>query len=207
MAVLDPLKVSISLAASTPMVIDVPDFPADPSRGTHKVTFSDVVYIERSDFKEVAPNNQYKRLTVAQSVGLRHTGYVLSITEVIKDKDNKIVELKTIGTPVANTKKPKAFIHWVSEPITCEVRLYERLFHHKNPEDSKEVPGGYLEDCNRDSLQVIHNAMIDSSIKDAKTYDKFQFERLGFFSVDPDSTAKKIVFNQTVTLKEDVGKE
>ncbi|KFM68600.1 putative glutamine--tRNA ligase, partial [Stegodyphus mimosarum] len=126
MAVLEPLKVSISLACSTPILLDVPNFPADPSKGTHKVTFSDVIYIEQSDFKEVSPNNQYKRLSVAQPVGLRHTGYVISVKEVIKDKNNKIVELKTIGTPVANAKKPKAFIHWVAEPLECEVRLYER---------------------------------------------------------------------------------
>lgn len=207
MAVLEPLKVTISLACTTPIELDVPNFPVDPSKGTHKVTFTNVVYIEQSDFKEVTPNNQYKRLTVAQPVGLRHTGYVISVTEVIKDKNNKIVEVKTIGTPVVNTTKPKAFIHWVSEPIVCEVRLYERLFHHKNPEDTKEVPGGYLSDCNKDSLKCITDAFIDKSVKHAKVYDKFQFERLGFFSTDPDSTREKLIFNQTVSLKEDSGKD
>lgn len=207
MAVMEPLKITITLACDTPVQLDVPNFPAESSKGTHKVIFSNVVYIEQSDFKEVAPNNQYKRLTVAQPVGLRHTGYVISVTEVIKDKANRVIEIKTIGTPVANAKKPKAFIHWVSEPLTCEVRLYERLFYHKNPEDSKEVPGGFLSDCNKNSLQCITNAYVDSSVKNAKVYDKFQFERLGFFSVDPDSTSEKLVFNQTVTLKEDAGKD
>ncbi|XP_035207876.1 glutamine--tRNA ligase-like [Stegodyphus dumicola] len=207
MAVLEPLKVSISLASSTPILLDVPNFPADPSKGTHKVIFSDVIYIEQSDFKEVSPNNQYKRLSVAQPVGLRHTGYIISVKEVIKDKNNKIVELKTIGTPVANAKKPKAFIHWVAEPLECEVRLYERLFKHKNPEDPKEVPGGFITDCNKKSLQCISSAFVDTSVKEAKVHDKFQFERLGFFSVDPDSTSEKLVFNLTVSLKEDAGKD
>ncbi|GBN04777.1 Glutamine--tRNA ligase [Araneus ventricosus] len=207
MAVLEPLKVRISLPCKTPILIDVPDFPADPSRGHHKVTFSDVIYIDQSDFREILPNNQYKRLTIGQPVGLRHAGYVISVTEVKKDENNQIIEVQTIGTPVAVSKRPKAFIHWVSEPVTCEVRLYERLFNHKNPEDSKEVPGGFITDCNPNSLRCIKNAMVDKSVKGAKIYDKFQFERVGFFSVDPDSTPDKLVFNQTVSLKEDAGKE
>lgn len=207
MAILEPLKVQISLPSKTPTFIDVPDFPADPSRGHHKVVFSDVIYIDQSDFREILPNNQYKRLTIGQPVGLRHAGYVISVTEVIKDESNKIIEVRAIGTPVAVGKRPKAFIHWVAEPITCEVRLYERLFNHKNPEDPKEVPGGFITDCNPNSLKTIKDAMVDQSMKDVKVYDKFQFERVGFFSVDPDSTPDNLVFNQTVTLKEDAGKE
>ncbi|XP_055939600.1 probable glutamine--tRNA ligase [Argiope bruennichi] len=207
MAIVEPLKVRISLPCKTPIVIDVPDFPADPSRGHHKVTFSDVIYIDQSDFREILPNNQYKRLTIGQPVGLRHAGYVISVTEVIKDGNNQIIEVQTIGTPVAVSKRPKAFIHWVSEPVTCEVRLYERLFNHKNPEDAKEVPGGFITDCNPNSLQCFKNAMVDKYVIGAKVYDKFQFERVGFFSVDPDSTPDKLVFNQTVSLKEDAGKE
>ncbi|GFQ85107.1 glutamine--tRNA ligase, partial [Trichonephila clavata] len=207
MAVLEPLKIRISLPCETPVLIDVPDFPADPSKGHHKVVFSDIIYIDQSDFKEILPNNQYKRLTVGQPVGLRHAGYVISVTEVIKDESNTIIEVRTIGTPVAVSKRPKAFIHWVAEPITCEVRLYEKLFNHKNPEDPKEVPGGFITDCNPNSLRIIQNAMIDKSMKDVKVYDKFQFERVGFFSVDPDSTPENLVFNQTITLKEDAGKE
>ncbi|GFW58020.1 probable glutamine--tRNA ligase [Trichonephila clavipes] len=207
MAVLEPLKIRISLPCETPILIDVPDFPADPSKGHHKVVLSDVIYIDQSDFKEILPNNQYKRLTIGQPVGLRHAGYVISVTEVIKDENNTIIEVRTIGTPVAVSKRPKAFIHWVAEPITCEVRLYEKLFNHKNPEDPKEVPGGFITDCNPNSLRTIKNAMVDKSMKDVKVYDKFQFERVGFFSVDPDSTPENLVFNQTVTLKEDAGKE
>jgi glutaminyl-tRNA synthetase len=104
-------------------------------------------------------------------------------------------------------KKPKAFIHWVSNPINIEVRLYERLFKHKNPEDVNEVPDGFLSDINENSLTILDGAMADKYISGAKVFDKFQFERSGFFSVDQDSeTAGKLVFNRTVSLKEDSGK-
>uniref|UniRef100_A0A8W8LK26 glutamine--tRNA ligase n=2 Tax=Magallana gigas TaxID=29159 RepID=A0A8W8LK26_MAGGI len=103
-------------------------------------------------------------------------------------------------------EKPKGFIHWVSDPLVCEVRLYERLFFHKNPEDPSEVPGGFLSDINPESLKIIPQAYVDSTVKDAKVLDRFQFERLGFFAVDRDSTPAKMVFNRTVTLKEDPAK-
>jgi len=94
----------------------------------------------------------------------------------------------------------------VCDGLTCEVRLYERLFRHKNPEDPIEVPGGLLSDCNSDSLVVVANALVDRSVSGAHVYDKFQFQRIGYFSVDPDSSPAKLVFNRTALLKEDVGK-
>ncbi|CAF5126162.1 unnamed protein product, partial [Rotaria sp. Silwood1] len=99
--------------------------------------------------------------------------------------------------------KPKGFIHWVSHPNKCEVRIYEKLFLHPNPEDRKEVPNGFLSDINPNSLTINSNALADDGIKNAKILDKFQFERVGYFSVDSDTTNDKYVFNQTVTLKED----
>ncbi|KAG8181227.1 hypothetical protein JTE90_002909 [Oedothorax gibbosus] len=206
MAVLDPLKVTIKLPFEGSIEVEVPNFPADNSKGTHKITFSNVIYIDQADFKEVLPNAQYKRLSVGQPVGLRHAGYVISVEEVIKDKNNQIQELRTIGIPSNATAKPKAFIHWVADPLACEIRLYDRLFKHKNPEDTKEVPGGFVTDCDPDSL-IVKDALVDQSVKGAKVYDKFQFERVGFFSVDLDSRPDKLVFNQTVTLREDSGKE
>jgi len=114
---------------------------------------------------------------------------------------------------LTETNKPKAFIHWVCNPVTCEVRLYDMLFKHKNPEDPQEVPGGFLSDCNVDSLKTLTNSLIDRSIANSKVYDRYQFERIGFFAVDPDSTNDKIhnnqhklVFNRTVLLREDSGK-
>lgn len=138
-------------------------------------------------------------------MGLRHAGQVLKVTEVKKDANGKILELICTCESVEKTEKPKAFIQFVSNPLEIEVRLYESLFIHKNPEDPSEVPGGFLSDCNMDSLTVL-KAFVDQSLKAAKVYDKFQFERIGFFSVDPDTKDQKFVFNRTVTLKEDAGK-
>jgi len=206
MAVLEPLKVSIvNLPPDTPTTIRVPNFPADDTKGFHEVPMSRMVYIEQSDFREMGDKN-YKRLTCHQSVGLRHANLVISVSKVHKDGSGNITELEVTYTKMENAEKPKAFIHWVANPVVCEIRLYERLFIHKNPEDSSEVPGGFVTDCNQDSLHVLPNAFVDVSATGAKVFDKFQFERNGYFSVDPDTTADKLVFNRTVTLKEDPGK-
>lgn len=118
-----------------------------------------------------------------------------------------MIEIQVNATPIDQVeKKPKAFIHWVSKPLKCEVRLYERLFNHKNPEDKDQVPGGFLSDCNRDSLKRIENALVEDSILGSKIYDKFQFERVGFFSIDPDTKDNHFVFNRTVLLNEDKSK-
>ncbi|XP_013387414.1 glutamine--tRNA ligase [Lingula anatina] len=205
MAVLDPLKVTITNFPSETTEIEVPDFPAEESRGSHKVSFGKTIFIEKTDFKEKNEKG-YKRLAPDQPVGLRHAGFVISVEKVIKDNDGSVCELEVSCKKVADAEKPKAFIHWVADPVICEVRLYERLFRHKNPEDPNEVPGGFLSDCNKDSLTVLPSAMVDQSVRGAKVYDKFQFERQGYFSVDPDWTEKKLVFNRTLTLKEDPGK-
>uniref|UniRef100_A0A667Y9U7 Glutamine--tRNA ligase n=1 Tax=Myripristis murdjan TaxID=586833 RepID=A0A667Y9U7_9TELE len=207
MAVLEPLKVTITnLPENAKSDVRVPDFPANEAKGSHVVPFTRTIFIEQSDFREVMEKG-YKRLTPEQPVGLRHAGYVIFVQRVIKDSQGKVVALEvTCCSSTETAEKPKAFIHWVSQPLKCEVRLYERLFLHRNPEDPSEVPGGFLSDINPNSLQVISSAFVDSSVKGAKVFDKFQFERVGYFSLDPDSTADKLVFNRTVTLKEDPGK-
>uniref|UniRef100_A0A7N8XW69 Probable glutamine--tRNA ligase n=1 Tax=Mastacembelus armatus TaxID=205130 RepID=A0A7N8XW69_9TELE len=206
MAVLEPLKVTITnLPESSKSDVRVPDFPANEAKGSHTVSFTRTIFIEQSDFREVMEKG-YKRLTPEQPVGLRHAGYVISVQKVIKDAQGKVVELEVTCCSSETAEKPKAFIHWVSQPLVCEMRLYERLFLHKHPEDPSEVPNGFLSDINPNSLQVISSALVDTSVKGANVYDKFQFERVGYFSLDPDSTADKLVFNRTVTLKEDPGK-
>ncbi|KAL8558848.1 putative glutamine--tRNA ligase [Nucella lapillus] len=206
MAVLDPLKVVIqNFPADHPGVVTVPNFPADESKGSHSVPLTSTIYIERSDFREEADKN-YKRLAVNQTVGLRHAGLVIIVDKVVKDGEGQVTELVVKCGTATDSAKPKAFIHWVSQPLHCEVRLYETLFHHRSPEDPSEVPGGFLTDVNKDSLTVLRHVLVDTSVKKAKMYDKFQFERNGFFSVDPDSSPDKLVFNRTVTLKEDPGK-
>ncbi|KAJ7317122.1 hypothetical protein JRQ81_003284 [Phrynocephalus forsythii] len=207
MAVLEPLRVTITNFPTPHKVMEVlvPNFPADETKGFHKVPFQPTVYIEQSDFREV-PDKGYKRLAPGQPVGLRHTGYVITVQNIIKDARGHVQELEVTCTKSEAAEKPRAFIHWVSDPLVCEVRQYERLFLHKNPEDPTEVPGGFLSDVNPDSLCVIEEALVDRSVCGAKLFAKFQFERLGYFSVDPDSTEAKLVFNRTVTLKEDPGK-
>lgn len=206
MAVLEPLKVTITnLPPGAPSTISVPNFPANEAKGFHSVPFRKTLFIEQSDFKENADKN-YKRLALNQPVGLRYANLVISVTKVHKNSLGFPVELEVSCLPTSEAEKPKGFIHWVCEPLLCEVRLYERLFQHKNPEDKAEVPGGFVSDCNQDSLRIIREAHVDQSVKDAKVYDKFQFERNGYFSVDPDSTGNKLVFNLTVPLKEDPGK-
>lgn len=192
MCVLEPVKVTIeNYPFHGPIEIDVPNFPQDESKGTHKIIFDRVVYIDSVDFKETADKN-YKRLTKDQPVGLRYSGYNIMVKDIVKDSNGKIVELKVTCTKMSESEKPKGVIQWVSRGLTCEVRLYERLFRHEFPEDKEQVPGGWLSDINRDSVKIISNALIDASVKNAKVFDKFQFERVGYFSVDPDTTADHV---------------
>lgn len=207
LVVLEPLKITISnFMSDKPMKLSVPDFPGQTDcKSSHEIVFDRVVYIEKSDFKE-SPEKGYRRLSPTQTVGLRHAGVVLKVTEVKKDSTGKVVEIICECEKAEVAEKPKAFIQWVSDPFEIEVRLYDRLFKHRNPEDLEEVPKGFLSDCNMDSLKILRS-FADKSITTAKVYDKFQFERNGFFSVDPDSKDGKFVFNRTVLLKEDSGKE
>lgn len=204
-AVLEPLKVVIeNYPHSGPIQISVPDFPTNPERGSHSIAFDKVIYIEKTDFKET-PEKGYRRLTSDQSVGLRYANLVIKLKQVIKDQSGNITELICESESVEKAPKPKAFIHYVSNPFEVEVRLYDPLFHHKNPEDPNEVPNGFLSDCKMDSMKIL-KSYIDSYMKNVKPFEKFQFERIGFFSVDPDTRDQRIVFNRTVTLKEDGGK-
>merc|ERR1711976_916282 len=123
--------------------------------------------------------------------------------EVVKNGD-EVTELKVKATPVEAAPKPKAFIHWVADGVGVEVRMYSRLFKHKTPEDPAVVPGGFLDDIAQNTLEV-RKSLADKHLLKAKLYDKFQFERIGFFCVDKDSTNDNLVFNLTVGLKEDSG--
>ena len=208
MLVLRPLKVCIK--SKVPMnKVSVPNFPDAPEKGTHEITFSNVIYIEQEDFMEIAEKG-YRRLTKDQCVGLRHAGFVLKFLNVTKkDSESKTIEIECEATPIDKMDtKPKGWIHWVDgSSKIVEVRLYERLFKHKNPEDVAQVPNGFLSDVDENSLTVLKSSRSDPYLlKDLKVYDKFQFERIGFFSVDPDTTKSCAVFNRTVSLKEDAGK-
>ncbi|XP_017491019.1 PREDICTED: probable glutamine--tRNA ligase [Rhagoletis zephyria] len=207
LVVLEPLKITLAnFPHEKPIEIEVPNFPQNPELGSHRIVLDRIIFIEQSDFK-LEPEKGYRRLALNQTVGLRHAGLVISVKEVKRNpQTGEISELICECTPAEQAEKPKAFIQWVSQPIKLEVRLYERLFKHKNPEDPNEVPGGFLSDINEDSL-VILEAYADRALSIVEVYEKFQFERIGFFSVDPDTTTDHIVFNRTVGLKEDAGKK
>ncbi|XP_057339133.1 probable glutamine--tRNA ligase isoform X2 [Microplitis mediator] len=206
MVVIDPIKVTIAnFKDNSPTKIDVADFPTDQAKGQHSIAFDEIVYIEASDFRELEERG-FRRLTPKQPVGLKYAGVVLTLQRIEKDAAGKITGLVVRQEPVSEKNKPKAFIHWVARPKLASVRLYERLFKHKNPEDTNEVPNGFLSDINSPSKREVVG-YIDASLDSiSKPFTQFQFERIGFFSVDPDTRPGKLVFNRTVTLKEDAGK-
>ncbi|GAA29540.2 glutaminyl-tRNA synthetase [Clonorchis sinensis] len=153
MAVLDPLRVVISnwnelYPNMTKGEVDIPDFPALSDSKAHKACISSEIYLDSSDFQE-RPEKGYRRLTPDQPVGLRHAGLVLQVREVKKDQAGKVVELITTAKTVENGPKPKAFIQWVSDPLHCEVRLYDRLFTVKDPDNAKD---GFLSVINPSPL-------------------------------------------------------
>ncbi|XP_045465828.1 probable glutamine--tRNA ligase [Harmonia axyridis] len=206
MVVIEPLKIAIeNFPHNKPVSIEVPKFPNNPELGSRTAILDRIIYIERTDFMEEGIKG-FRRLTKSQCVGLRYAGLVLNVRKIIKDHDGLVSEVICKCIEVKDAPdKPKAFIHWVSNPMEIQVNLFSPLFNHKNPEDPNEVPGGYLSDCNLDSHKIVRG-LADVSLKGSKVYDKFQFERVGFFSVDSDTTNEILVLNQTVGLKEDAGK-
>jgi len=205
MGVLRPLRVVIeNYPEEKSESFDVPNNPEDPDAGTRQVPFSRVIYIESDDFMEEPPK-KFFRLAPGREVRLR-SAYFITCTSVVKNDAGEIVELRatydpsTRGGDAADGRKPKATLHWVSarHALDCEVRLYDRLFRSENPEES----GDFLADLNPNSLEFVKEAKLEPSVRSAAPLTRFQFERLGYFCVDPDSSAARIVFNRTATLKD-----
>jgi len=205
MGVLNPLRIVIeNVPDGETEWFDTPNNPEDEAMGTRKVPFSRVVYIERDDFMEEPPK-KFFRLAPGREVRLR-SAYFLTCTGVTKDASGEIVELRgtidpaTRGGDAPDGRRPKATLHWVSaaHALDCEVRLYDRLFKSENPEES----GDFLADLNPHSLDVVTHARLEPSVRGAAPLARYQFERLGYFCVDADSTADAMVFNRTVTLKD-----
>ncbi|HET7706479.1 MAG TPA: glutamine--tRNA ligase/YqeY domain fusion protein [Thermoanaerobaculia bacterium] len=205
MGVLRPLRVVIdNYPEGQAEEFETPNNPEDPSAGTRRVPFSRLLYIERDDFMEDPPK-KFFRFAPGREVRLR-SAYFITCTDVIKDANGEIVELRatydpaTRGGDSADGRKPKATLHWVSaqHAIDCEVRLYDRLFRSENPEES----GDFIADINPESLEVVTHARLEPSIRGAAPLTTYQFERLGYFCVDPDSTPERLVFNRTATLKD-----
>ncbi|MBO7227754.1 MAG: glutamine--tRNA ligase/YqeY domain fusion protein [Bacteroidales bacterium] len=213
MAVLNPLKVVITNYPDGQVEnLTAINNPEDESAGTRQVPFSKVIYIERDDFMENPPK-KYFRLAPGQEVRLRYA-YFIKCDEVIKDAEGNIVELHCSYDPASkggnspDGRKVKGTIHWVSaeHAIDAEVRLFDRLFSKENPDDVEEGQT-FLDNMNPDSLQVLQNCKLEPELGKAKVMDKMQFERLGYFCVDKDSTPEHLVFNRSCTLKDSWSKE
>jgi glutaminyl-tRNA synthetase len=206
MAVLRPLKIVLeNYPAGQTEEMDVVNNPEDASAGTRKVPFSGVLYIEHDDFREDPPK-KFFRLAPGREVRLRNA-YLITCQGVVKDAAGNVVELRctydpaTRGGDAPDGRKVKATLHWVSaaHAVTAEVRLYDRLFGVENPGAGDT---DFLTQIDPQSLETIRDAKIEPSIAAAPPGTRFQFERLGYFCVDPDTKAGAPVFNRTVTLKD-----
>jgi len=205
LAVLRPLKVVIENYPEGQVEhLDAINNPEDPDAGTRKLPCSRELYIERDDFMEDPPR-KFFRLAPGREVRLRY-GYFITCIDVIKDDVGEVVELRctydpeTRGGQAPDGRKVRGTIHWVSaeHAVDAEVRLYEHLFTSERPDDDDN----FMSTLNPDSMEIIPNAKIEPSLADAVPGEKFQFERTGYFSVDPDSKPGVLVFNRTVTLRD-----
>jgi glutaminyl-tRNA synthetase len=209
MAVLRPLKVVIDNYPENQVEeMEAVNNPEDPGAGARKVPFSRVLYIEQDDFREVPPPKYY-RLYPGQEVRLRY-GYFVKCTSVVKDEKGEVVEVHCTYDPETkggnnppDGRKVKSTIHWVSaaHAIDAEVRVYENLFTKEDPNQA-EAGQPFTVNLNPHSLEVLKHSKLEPSLASAGVGDRYQFERLGYFCVDPDSGPGKPVFNRTVALKD-----
>jgi len=211
LAVLNPLKLVIeNYPEDLVEEMEAVNNPEDSETGMRKVPFSKYLYIDEEDFMENPPS-KFFRLSPGNEVRLKYA-YIIKCTGVIKDDGGKVTEIHCTydpetrsGLPQSN-RKVKGTIHWVSakHAVEAEVRLYEQLFMKENPEDIEEGED-FKANMNPNSLKV-KTCFAEASLKDVKSGEKYQFERQGYFCVDPDSTSERPVFNRTVTLKESKSK-
>ena len=210
-AVLDPVKLIITNYPEGEVeMLEAVNNPEDESAGTREIAFSKELYIERDDFMEDAPK-KFFRMTPGQEVRLK-SAYIVKCTGCKKDAAGNIEEIyceydsqTKSGMPESN-RKVKGTLHWVSaaHSLTAEVRLYDRLFSIENPSADER---DFRELLNHNSLKVLTNCQVEASLKEAEALDQFQFQRIGYFNVDPDSSAGKLVFNRTASLKDSWAKE
>ena len=207
MGVLNPLKVIITnYAEGESEELDAINNPEDESMGNRKIPFSREIYIEKEDFMEDAPR-KFFRLAPGREVRLRYA-YFITCNNVIKNEKGEVTELHCTYDPLSkggkspDGRKVKGTLHWVSakKAIDAEIRLYDRLFLMEKP-DETEDDKDFTSNINPDSLNII-TAKVEPGLKDSKPGDKFQFERQGYFCVDPDSSKDKLVFNRTVSLRD-----
>ena len=208
MAVLRPLKVVIDNYPGTQVEeLEAVNNPEDPSAGTRKVPFSRELYIEREDFMEKPPKKFY-RLAPGREVRLRYA-YFITCCEAVKDASGEIVELHcrydpaTRGGDAPDGRKVKATLHWVSaaHSLEAEVRLYDHLFTKQNPDDVADG-ADFKSNLNPNSMETLVSCRVEPSLADAAPASRYQFERLGYFCVDPDSSKERLIFNRTVSLRD-----
>jgi len=208
MGVLKPLKVVITNYPQGEVEeLEAVNNPEDPESGTRKVPFSREIYIEQDDFRETPPP-KYFRLSPGREVRLRY-GYFIKCTDVIKDESGEVVEvhctydLETRGGYAPDGRKVQGTLHWVSaaQALDAQVRLYDRLFNQPDPMDVPE--GSSLQDAlTPSSIETLAGCKVEPSLADACPGSTYQFERLGYFCVDPDSKPGALVFNRTVELRD-----
>ncbi len=208
MSVVNPVKLVIeNYPEGKEEWLETENNPEDENAGTRQVPFSKELYIEREDFMEEAPK-KFFRLTVGGEVRLK-SAYIIKATRVEKDENGEITTIyatydedsKSGSGTEASMRKVKGTLHWVSanHALPIEVRVYDRLFTHEQPDAEKEMD--FMEFVNKDSLKIIEGYS-EPSLKNAKVEDHYQFQRIGYFTLDKDSTDEKLVFNRTVTLKD-----
>ncbi len=210
MAVLNPLKVVVTNYPEGKVEeIEAENNPEDPAAGSRIVPFSREIYIEQEDFMENPPP-KYFRLALGAEVRLKNA-YIIKCEEVIKNAEGKITEVRCTYDPETRShsgsqRKVKGTLHWVSvaRALPVEVRLYDRLFMDPDPSGHKDRD--FKEFLNPDSLRVIYPAFAEPGVKGLKPFSNLQFQRIGYFNVDPDSTTERMVFNRTVALKDPWGK-
>lgn len=206
-AVIDPVKLIITNYPEGKVeMMEATNNPEDESMGSHKIAFTRELYIERDDFMEDAPK-KFFRLAPDKEVRLKNA-YIIKCTGFKKDEAGNVIEIYAehdpqtkSGMPDSN-RKVKGTLHWVSadHSIEAEVRLYDRLFNVENPSEDKDADFRSL--LNPDSLIVKTNCRLEEELKKAKPLENFQFQRIGYFNLDPDSTSEKLIFNRTVSLKD-----
>lgn len=214
MAVIDPIKLVITNypEGQTETVV-TENNPEDESAGEREMVFSKEIYIEQDDFMEDAPR-KFFRLSIGREVRLKGA-YIIQANAVVKDEQGNISEIHCTYDPLSKSgsgtpesqRKVKGTLHWVSAShhIEADINMYDRLFAVENPEADKEK--SFLEFLNPDALQVIKNAKLELALKDAQPGERYQFQRIGYFCVDKDSTSEQLLFNRTVPLRDTWSKQ
>jgi glutaminyl-tRNA synthetase len=209
MGVLRPLRVVIeNFPEDLVEEMEAVNHPLDPSLGTRKVPFSRVLYVERDDFREDPPKKFY-RLAPGREVRLRYA-YFITCVDVVKDEDGEVIELRctydpmTRGGDAPDGRKVRGTLHWVSaaHAVKAEIRVYDRLFSKEDPDEVAEEGQDFVSNLNSNSLEILTGSLVEPGLAGATPGSRYQFERKGYFCVDPDSSEDGLVFNQTVSLRD-----